>query len=593
MVRLILLLFMQCRLLLILSAVVCSKTRNHGMQLKSGLVHPAAPAVGYFYGYADFSIQEFLDDDSYIAKNKSAISTVSFSGNSVARSANRRLDFVKERLIYDKSPNNLRGVAAVPRNAEGRTEQVVKIPSTEPRFQRKQLRLRKSAYKPMTCITSFRPTCKINLYVRFWNRRFFPEDCYESPLRPAMKEKTPWDKQKYVVFEPDWGGWNNIRMAAETVMIFAHATGRTLVMPPTMKFYLLDLNAAPEDNFSTFGDYFDLRKLRESITIITSLEFIEHVAKPGMLKIPYPTDIDMTSRRLFEYWEKACYSRKWNPGKYFIGFNLSQNNPEVFGEFRQDARKQQCYRYMARNPSRQMMEYDQELHKERALYFYGRPEENRLLTHFYRYLYWDDFHTEQIYKRLARDRLRYKDEIFCAAGKIVALLHRDSNVLDGKGVQLKSNHSPLSMGGNTNENSTYFAMHVRRGDFQYDQMRLSSEELYEQTKHFFNSSISKIIYISTDEYNHSYFAPFMRPPFVVKFLVEYQNRLGWFREEEVELDEFRSNFSYKFNTSKVEHLKVDRNHLGMIEQVVCANAHTFIGTALSTFTGYITRMRGK
>ena len=34
------------------------------------------------------------------------------------------------------------------------------------------------------------------------------------------------------------------------------------------------------------------------------------------------------------------------------------------------------------------------------------------------------------------------------------------------------------------------------------------------------------------------------------------------------------------------------NHLGMVEQLVCANAHTFIGTPLSTFTGFITRMRG-
>jgi hypothetical protein len=64
----------------------------------------------------------------------------------------------------------------------------------------------------MTCRQSFEPTCDMYNYVRFWNHRFYPEDCYNSPLRPALKEKTPYDQQKYVVFEPDWGGWNNIRM---------------------------------------------------------------------------------------------------------------------------------------------------------------------------------------------------------------------------------------------------------------------------------------------------------------------------------------------------------------------------------------------
>ena len=34
------------------------------------------------------------------------------------------------------------------------------------------------------------------------------------------------------------------------------------------------------------------------------------------------------------------------------------------------------------------------------------------------------------------------------------------------------------------------------------------------------------------------------------------------------------------------------NHIGMIEQIIMANAYTFIGTPLSTFTNFITRMRG-
>ena len=37
---------------------------------------------------------------------------------------------------------------------------------------------------------------------------------------------------KYLTFEPDEGGWNNIRMSMETATTLAHAMGRTLVLPP-------------------------------------------------------------------------------------------------------------------------------------------------------------------------------------------------------------------------------------------------------------------------------------------------------------------------------------------------------------------------
>jgi hypothetical protein len=56
----------------------------------------------------------------------------------------------------------------------------------------------------------------------YW--RDIPTDAaYTSPF---YNSKTT----KYLTFEPDKGGWNNVRMNLETVIVMAHAMGRTLVM---------------------------------------------------------------------------------------------------------------------------------------------------------------------------------------------------------------------------------------------------------------------------------------------------------------------------------------------------------------------------
>ena len=68
----------------------------------------------------------------------------------------------------------------------------------------------------------------------FW-RDVPQDDKYVSPYYHDGGES-----EKYITFEPDKGGFNNIRMALETVVSMAVAMGRPLVIPPSQAMYLLD-----------------------------------------------------------------------------------------------------------------------------------------------------------------------------------------------------------------------------------------------------------------------------------------------------------------------------------------------------------------
>jgi hypothetical protein len=111
---------------------------------------------------------------------------------------------------------------------------------------------------------------------------------------------------------------------------------------------------------------------------------------------------------------------------------------------------------------------------------------------------------EQIYKRIVRDRLHYHDLIFCAAGRIVRLIHLDVVRISTKKnpiveVQSEALGNFKTMGGDTNFNATYYAFHIRRGDFQYKETQLGAEKIWNNTRHLLDKSISNLIYISTDE----------------------------------------------------------------------------------------------
>ena len=145
---------------------------------------------------------------------------------------------------------------------------------------------------------------------------------------------------------------------------------------------------------------------------------------------------------------------------------------------------------------------------------------------------------DNYYKRLVRDLLHYKDEIYCAAGKIIKALEDDAT-------------------------STFSSLHIRRGDFQYKEAKLSAQEWYNNTKELWQPN--EVLYIATDEQNKTWFDP-LAQHYELKFLDNYKEIAG--------LD------------------KLDDSFLGVVDTIVASKGRLFVGTWFSTFSGYINRMRG-
>jgi hypothetical protein len=134
-------------------------------------------------------------------------------------------------------------------------------------------------------------------------------------------------ERRYLTFEPDGGGWNNIRMSMETVLVMAIATGRVLVLPPSQKMYLLGTQSI------CFADFFPLEAIAKEhagLEILSMEEFLkETYGKVHNLQtneISYPpnnqTDWNGDSgiKHVLSPWlQSVANNPDWNPSNCLAG----------------------------------------------------------------------------------------------------------------------------------------------------------------------------------------------------------------------------------------------------------------------------------
>ena len=88
---------------------------------------------------------------------------------------------------------------------------------------------------------------------------------------------------KYITFESDRGGWNNIRMSMETILAVALLTGRTLVIPPPEGMYIpYQDNENKENNKLSFEDFFDLKAMADEVEGFNFISMEEFLTKEGL-----------------------------------------------------------------------------------------------------------------------------------------------------------------------------------------------------------------------------------------------------------------------------------------------------------------------
>ena len=368
----------------------------------------------------------------------------------------------------------------------------------------------------------------------------------------------------YLLMDADPAGWNNKRISFEVHCLLARAMGRTLVLPPNGEWFGFSLF---RHNFSGLGfdNVYDIQNLRQhGLQIITMNEFLQRET----FKYPNNTATRPPNNRtdwngawlsdLRTWLQQVTHTLTWRHEDCIVAIPKDPNDTSRIIQAYQRIQQQQQHKgYVPVDApledrmreillGRTLCLNNSTIQHQKYIYYhitqkgpFSMEFQYRLLVWFYQFIFFEDNAMDLSAKRFIRDSLRYKDELQCAAAKIVKSLRQKS------------------------PNGIFHTFHCRRSEqFSYQfGLQPTAEEIV-------NTALMDIpkgstVYVATDDMNQTWFQPFLGN-WNVFFLSHFEEQIQGISSE----------------------------YYGMIDQLVASRGTIFFGSWSSTFTGFINRMRG-
>ncbi len=419
--------------------------------------------------------------------------------------------------------------------------------------------------------------------------------------------QTGGPETKYLTFQLNATSiqWNSRRRLLETMVALAFATGRILVLPPKMTLIttMEEMSKVGMSPWLGFQDLMALPSPRfQGISVITMDRFLELEGSKGQLKttpqqnrkggtpLSPPNgfahwDGAANMHELWHYLQTVSYQPKdWDPQICVLGIpsvvKKSTVNAEDMLESSSDVASMDASglatwmeniwgKHHGRPPP-DKLEYQgrptrvdapaverlREMVAERKkVCHYGRDLQGAKVLHlqgdqlesfpFYSFVFFEDWKQDLFVKRLVRDQLRFRDDIVCAAAQVVDHLE----AADGVPAQYHGIHLLMR--------------DLVKGDFEEDDLNVAMSMLVEDLKKWIQPGSR--LYIATDMDEQRDCFQILRQSYHLVFISYIESLL---------------------------YGSVKPVFFPMVEQLVLARAHTFVGSYPSAFSAYVNRLRG-